>query len=57
MDDWFEFEVVQNGQVVAGVGGPNREAALKEAMHYAMVYGQDGPCEIRDASDDETPAD
>ena len=43
-----EFEVWQDGMPVAGSSGP-RERALAEAMHYAQVYGQDGPvsvCEV-----------
>jgi hypothetical protein len=39
------FEVHQDGTPVAMASGP-RERALAEAMHYAAVYGQDGPVEV-----------
>jgi hypothetical protein len=38
----WQFELEQNGHVVAsGIG--HREDMLREAAHYAMIYGQDGP--------------
>ena len=40
-----EFEVRQDGMMVAGASGP-RDRALREALHYAQVYGQDGPVEL-----------
>lgn len=46
----FVFELWQDGIKVAGVDAPNREDGLREIDHYAMVYGQDGPVEIRDKS-------
>jgi hypothetical protein len=45
----YEFIVEQNGGIVAIVGGSDKDAAFQEAMHYAMIYGQDGPCKIREA--------
>ncbi len=36
------FELEQGGKIVASGAGP-KEAMLREAAHYAMVYGQDGP--------------
>lgn len=48
-DQFAEFEVTQDGMVVASASGP-RKRALQEAQHYAAVYGQDGPTEIREAS-------
>lgn len=41
MDRWL-FELEQDGRVVASGEGP-REDMLREAMHYATIYGQDGP--------------
>ncbi|MBX9907450.1 MAG: hypothetical protein K2Z25_01925 [Beijerinckiaceae bacterium] len=39
------FEVHQDGTPVALASGP-RGRAYAEAMHYAAVYGQDGPVEV-----------
>lgn len=36
-----EFEVTQDGLTVAKGSGPH-DAAVAEAIHYAMMYGQDG---------------
>ena len=44
-DDGAEFELIQNDSPVASACGP-RGRALAEIMHYAAVYGQDGPVEI-----------
>jgi hypothetical protein len=45
MEDEAEYEVHQNGMPVAFAGGPH-EQAFREAMHYAAVYGQDGPVQV-----------
>lgn len=37
-----DFEVKQDGATVARGTGPH-DAAVAEATHYAMMYGQDGP--------------
>ncbi len=47
--DEAEFEIWQDGMMVAGCSGP-REWAKAEANHYALVYSQDGPVEIRDVT-------
>lgn len=39
------FEIQQDGMTVALASGP-RDRAYAEAMHYAAVYGQDGPVEV-----------
>lgn len=41
----FEFEVWQGDEMVASASGP-RDDALREAMHYAAQYGQDGPMRV-----------
>jgi hypothetical protein len=41
----FEFEVWQDDVMVASASGP-REDALREAMHYAAQYQQDGPVRV-----------
>ncbi|MFA6043600.1 MAG: hypothetical protein WC718_01335 [Phycisphaerales bacterium] len=46
MDDEFEFEVWQDGVPVATATASTREAALREAMHYMAMYGQDGPVKL-----------
>jgi hypothetical protein len=37
----------QGGMLVATVEGPTRAFAEREIAHYALMYGQDGPVEIR----------
>ena len=41
----FEFEVWQGDEMVASASGP-RDEALREAMHYAAQYQQDGPVRV-----------
>ena len=41
----FEFEVWQGDEMQASATGP-RDTALREAMHYAAQYGQDGPVRV-----------
>lgn len=43
----YRFQLWQDGIEVAGVDAPDLDSARREIMHYAMMYGQDGPCEIR----------
>lgn len=43
----YEYEVVQDGIVVASAWGRDRARVLAEASHYAAVYAQDGPVELR----------
>ena len=45
----YTFELWQNGVMVASVDGPSLDRARAEIMHYAAMYAQDGPCEIRGA--------
>ena len=49
-DDWitddYEFELWQDGCPVAKASAKNRDAALCEIGHYAMVYSQDGPVSV-----------
>lgn len=40
------YRLKQDGQIVARVDGPH---SLREIMHYAAVYGQDGPVTIERA--------
>jgi len=39
------FTVRQAGMVVASGSGPY-EAVKREAAHYALIYGQDGPVKV-----------
>lgn len=41
----YEFEVWQGDEMVASTSGP-RDAALREAMHYASQYEEDGPVRV-----------
>lgn len=43
----YELEVFQNGEWCASTIGQDWERVYADAMHYAMIYGQDGPTEIR----------
>lgn len=43
----FRYSLWQDGIEVAAVDCPTIEAAQREIMHYAMMYSQDGECEIR----------
>jgi hypothetical protein len=43
MTSEWEFEVEQEGLIVAEGSAPDEETARREAMHYAMMYVQDGP--------------
>jgi hypothetical protein len=43
----YKLEVWQNGEWCAGVSGTDWERVHADAMHYAFMYGQDGPTEIR----------
>lgn len=40
-----EFEVWQGDEMCASASGPRNEA-LREAMHYAAQYAQDGPVRV-----------
>lgn len=50
MTEDFEFEIWQDGLPVAETAGRDRATALREAMreamHYMAVYGQDGPVKL-----------
>lgn len=46
------YNVWQDGMVVASASGP-RADALREAHHYAHMYRQDGPVEVREAQSKE----
>ncbi len=43
----YALEIWQRDEWCAGVSGDDWERVHADAMHYAMVYGQDGPTEIR----------
>lgn len=43
----IEFEIWQNDGMMAGGITTNAKAALQEADHYAMMYGQDGQVEVK----------
>jgi len=45
MDETAEFEVWQDGIMVASSSGP-REDAMREIRHYASQYAQDGTIEV-----------
>lgn len=43
----YRFQVRQDGMVVASGSGTDPVAVQREAVHYARVYGQDGPIKVR----------
>ena len=43
----WKFSVKQGGLVVASGDCPTEEDAKREAAHYAMMYSQDGPVEVK----------
>lgn len=43
----YEFEVWQDAAMQAGGSTSDFDTAKSEAEHYAMMYGQDGPVEVR----------
>lgn len=49
----FDYGLFQNGMMVASVSAPTKEQALAEINHYALIYSQDGPVEIREVDLDE----
>ena len=46
-DKSFRAEVWQDGMMMAAVEGRNRKHVERDILHYAMVYGQDGPVQIK----------
>lgn len=44
------FEIIQDDMVVAKAISSKRNKAYAEAMHYAMVYRQDGPVKLREVN-------
>jgi hypothetical protein len=44
----YEFEIIQGGIVVAVASSADRDQALREIMHYAMQYAQDGQVIMRE---------
>ena len=54
--DDYAYGLFQDGLMVAAVYCDQQEDAEREIAHYAMIYGQDGPVEIRAiAPDDNEP--
>ena len=43
----YVYRLFQDGVQVARVDCADKERAQQEIMHYAMVYSQDGPVQIK----------
>lgn len=43
----WKAELWQDGMIVAKVEGSTEAAVDREIQHYAMMYAQDGPVEIK----------
>lgn len=50
------FEVVQNREIVAIVSGNDRERVLREALHYALMFSNEGQCTIAGVTPDDWEA-
>lgn len=46
MGECVTIEIIQDGLVVASMTG-RKDDAERQAAHYALIYGQDGPVEMR----------
>ena len=44
----YRYGLFQNGLMVASAEAADQQRALAEIRHYAAVYSQDGPVEIRE---------
>ncbi len=47
MSKEYEFELYQDGIMVAGGSGTVLADVRREALHYASVYAQDGPVKLK----------
>lgn len=43
----INFQLWQNGTMVASVAAPTFDRAAREIMHYASVYTSEGPCQVK----------
>lgn len=46
----YRYDLIQDGLCVASVIAPKKSDALKDILHYALIYSQDGSVEIKDRS-------
>ena len=44
----YEMRILVNGEVAACVSGPKLEDVQSSAVHYALVYRDDGPTTIEE---------
>jgi hypothetical protein len=42
----YKYNLIQDGMIVASVECEDKELAIKEIKHYAMMYSEDGPVKI-----------
>ena len=47
---YHNFNIWQNGMKVAGSSGHDRDAAHRDALHYAMMFEQDGPVVVKEGN-------
>lgn len=43
----YKYRLIQDGMTVASVESDDKEQAAREILHYAFIYSQDGPVEIK----------
>lgn len=49
----YRFEIWQGRMIVAEGSGGDLDAVRREALHYAMIYAQDGEVQIKSPDFDE----
>lgn len=48
MGEYFEFAIWCDGERVATCSGPDRYRTMANAGHYAFMYSEDGPVEVKE---------
>ena len=43
----YNYNLIQNGMIVASVSSASFKDAEREIQHYALLYAEDGPVRIR----------
>jgi hypothetical protein len=50
MPQEYTYELWQDGIMVAATSAATRKQAHDEIKHYAFMYAQDGPCQVRETT-------
>ena len=46
----YSFRIIQDGMTVVSASGTDQRQLKAEAAHYAMMYAQDGPVQVKFSS-------